>query len=536
MLEPSEETPATHASHAASRATDEAARYAAVVESLPTVLYEYAWDARRTTWISENVQRVTGWPASRWLGSDAWDELVHPDDRDAALDALRASMEVGRFRAEYRLRHADGSWHWYRDTGTIVIAGEAPMVRGVLADITEQRALAERERAYADLLLGLTGSLELGHVLQRIVDVAVRLLDADVAIISTPSDDGEALELRAQSGPSRAGIHRASLDDTSSLSVRAYLSGCAETIADYAALPSAFATQVRGPSLGHVAALPVELDGEIAAVVTVGRTRGKPAFDARVLADLRLLGTHAAQAIANARRYAEARAASDAKSQFLSTMSHELRTPLNAIEGFLSLLEMRIVGPLTDAQGDYVARARRAGRHLLRIIEDILDLSRVERGGLLVERRVFPAGEPLVQAVEVIRPQLRHSSAGLRASSPPADLAAAGDPHRVRQILINLLGNAAKFTRRGEIVATTSADDANVRYTVRDTGPGIAPEHLERIFEPFYQVDGALTRASQGTGLGLAVSRHLARAMGGDLVVHSTVGEGSEFTLVLPRG
>ena len=167
--------------------------------------------------------------------------------------------------------------------------------------------------------------------------------------------------------------------------------------------------------------------------------------------------------------------------------------------------------------------------------EDV-DLSRVERGGLLIERRTFPAGEPLAQAVEVVRPQLRHSSAALRAATPPADLAAAGDPHRVRQILINLLGNAAKFTKRGEISAGVSADDDRVRYVVRDTGPGIAAEHLERIFEPFYQVDGALTRGSEGTGLGLAVSRELARAVGGDLTVRSALGEGSEFVLELPRG
>ena len=390
----------------------------------------------------------------------------------------------------------------------------------------------ERERLYLDLLLGLSGSLEPAETLQRVTDVAARLLGADSAIVATPAESGDLLALRAQSGTVRADVLQLPMDDRRSLCVRAYHSGTIEREADFAATDSPYARRSGDSVVGPCVAIPVPADGGIAAVLTVARLRGRPDFDAGCLRDAALLATQAAQAVRNARLYAEARAASEAKTRFLSTMSHELRTPLTAIDGFLSLLELEVAGPLVGEQREYVARARRAGQHLIRIIEDVLDLARVERGRVLVRARPFALVEPLVQAADVVRPQLRRNVS--LQLSPGTGLHAVGDEDRVRQILINLLGNAAKFTERGVIAIEGEAAGDRVLVRVRDTGPGIAREHLSRLFEPFYRVNDSLTGAA-GTGLGLAVSRQLALAMHGELDVESTPGEGSTFTLSLPR-
>ena len=390
----------------------------------------------------------------------------------------------------------------------------------------------ERERLYLDLLLGLSGSLDPAETLQRVTDVAARLLGADSAIVATPAESGEVLTLRAQAGTVRADMLQLPLEDRRSLSVRAFHSGLIEREADFAAAGTPYARRSGDSMVGPCVAIPVPADGGIGAVLTVARLRGRPDFDAGCLRDAALLATQAAQAVRNARLYADARAASEAKTRFLSTMSHELRTPLTAVDGFLALLELEVAGPLVGEQREYVARARRAGQHLLRIIEDVLDLARVERGRVLVRARPFSVVEPLVQAADVVRPQLRRNVA--LQLSPGAGLHALGDEDRVRQILINLLGNAAKFTERGVITVASEAAGDRVLVHVRDTGPGIAREHLPRLFEPFYRVDDSLTGAA-GTGLGLAVSHQLAVAMHGALDVASTPGEGSTFTLSLPR-
>jgi PAS domain S-box-containing protein len=232
--------------------------------------------------------------------------------------------------------------------------------------------------------------------------------------------------------------------------------------------------------------------------------------------------------------------ATRAKSAFLAVMSHELRTPLNAIGGYVQLLEMGIQGPVNTAQADALAKVARSQRHLLRLINDILNLARVEAGRLdydiqrVVLRDVVDAMLPMVE------PQLatRHLRFEV---DVPSELAVLGDRERIEQILLNLLSNAIKFTAPDGQVSVSahdgsSGDDGRVHLLVRDTGTGIAPERLAQVFEPFVQVDVSHTRRAQGTGLGLTISRDLARGMGGDLIVESEKGVGSTFTLTLPKG
>ena len=232
---------------------------------------------------------------------------------------------------------------------------------------------------------------------------------------------------------------------------------------------------------------------------------------------------------------AEAETANRAKTDFLAVMSHELRTPLNAIAGHTELVELGVHGPVTDAQREALDRVRRSGRHLLGLINDVLNFAKLEAGH--VEFDIGPV--PLHEAVEGLEPLVSSQLRAKRLRFTPCDCpdrpVARADREKVRQILLNLLSNAMKFTEPGgAIVVECVADDGRVGVRVSDTGIGIAGDKLEQIFAPFVQVNRGLSTPHEGTGLGLAISRDLARGMGGDLRVASAEGTGSAFTLLLP--
>jgi signal transduction histidine kinase len=232
----------------------------------------------------------------------------------------------------------------------------------------------------------------------------------------------------------------------------------------------------------------------------------------------------------------EAESANRAKSDFLAVMNHELRTPLNAISGYADLLDLGIHGPLSEKQKDWLERIQRSQRHLLGLIDTVLNYARSEAGGLQFELDSVPMDDLLRAADVCVLPQLHEKGILYTYAGCDRSIAAYADGEKVGRILINLLVNAIKFTGRGgRIRLECDATHEQVLVRVHDTGIGIAPEQLEEVFEPFVQVDSRLTRLQSGVGLGLAISRELARGMGGDLSASSTPGVGSTFTLTLPR-
>jgi signal transduction histidine kinase len=243
-----------------------------------------------------------------------------------------------------------------------------------------------------------------------------------------------------------------------------------------------------------------------------------------------------ARAEADEARHA-AQTANEAKTRFLNMISHELRTPLGAIGGYAALLEEGIHGSLTDEQSKYIARIRHNQAHLLQLVNELLDLGKVESGQFLLQLEMVPVRLVVESVYSMIEPQVRTSALRLEVEPGDPTLVFHADRERVEQIVLNLLSNAVKFTAAGGTVHITVEKTAEeVHLRVQDTGVGIPGDKLESVFEAFVQLDASLTRARGGTGLGLAISRQLARAMSGDLTVKSALGKGSTFTLTLPRG
>jgi len=232
---------------------------------------------------------------------------------------------------------------------------------------------------------------------------------------------------------------------------------------------------------------------------------------------------------------AEAEDANRAKSRFLTIMSHELRTPLNAIGGYAELIELEIHGSITDAQREALQRIQRSERHLLGLIESVLSFARVEAGTVRFNIRKVSTSDLLSAAEALVEPQLNARGLHVEVTDCNGPQYIAADFEKACQILLNLMSNALKFTPRGGrlTLACKSRDDA-VEISVEDNGMGIPADKLDSIFEPFVQIDTRLTRTQEGVGLGLAISRDLARGMGGDLSVVSTLGKGTCFTLHLP--
>jgi PAS domain S-box-containing protein len=273
-------------------------------------------------------------------------------------------------------------------------------------------------------------------------------------------------------------------------------------------------------------------------LTAIRNERGELIGFAKITRDLTERRAAQERAMADSRRVAEAEAANRAKSEFLAAMSHELRTPLNAIGGYTELLELGIRGPINEQQREDLGRIRKSQQHLLGIINDLLNFSRIEAGRVAYEITDVRLGDVIDAVSSMIEPQAAAKDVEVewpQRAEHDLNLTARADRAKVEQIMLNLLTNAVKFTRSGGKITTQLSQAADhVAVHVIDTGIGIPPENVDSIFEPFVQVGRSLSSPHEGTGLGLAISRDLARAMGGELKVRSTLGVGSTFTLSLP--
>jgi len=326
----------------------------------------------------------------------------------------------------------------------------------------------------------------------------------------------------------------------------------------------ALATSAHGPDtlhalqalgMGPLLVVPLVFRGTVGGAITFVSRPGDPPYLPEEVALASDLAAACASAIESARLYevaSTARAAAEAaqrdaevanlaKSRFLSMMTHDLRTPLNAIGGYAQLLDLGIHGPVTAQQHTDLTRIKASQEHLLGLINKILSFAKLEAGTVHYAMEDVPLDESIRDVEVFIAPQLVQKKLQYR-YEPAADtggetVRVRADPEKLLQILVNLLSNAMKFTEPGGQIDVSCElpTDTVAALSVRDTGKGIPPHEMDSIFEPFVQVGRGLSTAAEGVGLGLAICRELARGMGGDLTAKSTVGEGSVFTLVLPR-
>jgi signal transduction histidine kinase len=287
--------------------------------------------------------------------------------------------------------------------------------------------------------------------------------------------------------------------------------------------------------------VPMLKDSEVIGEVAIYRTEVR-AFTERQIGLIENFADQAVIAIENVRLFREIQEkstqleiANQHKSDFLANMSHELRTPLNAIIGFSEVLSERMFGEVNEKQAEYLKDIHESGRHLLSLINDILDLSKIEAGRMELEVSTFDLPAALSNAMTLIRERAQRHGIELGMEVDPALGAFSGDERKFKQIMLNLLSNAVKFTPDGgKVDVLAKRANGAVEVAVRDTGIGIAPEDQQAVFEEFRQVGRDQMRKAEGTGLGLALTKRFVELHGGAIRLHSTPGQGSTFTVSLP--
>jgi len=426
-----------------------------------------------------------------------------------------------------------------------VIAIENARLLNELRERTDELARSVEElKALSEVGQEVSSTLDLGAVLSTILNRSVALSGADAGAIFRYSEVQQAFRLAEAVGWDEELVNR-----VSKLRIAEHETGMGEAtrtrrplqLADLASRPS-YPLRDATLAAGFRSVLIVPLVGAdrvFGAIVLERRAAGE--FPEAAVRLMQTLASQSVLAIQNARLFREIadkseelRLASQHKSQFLANMSHELRTPLNAILGYTELMVDGIYGDLPEKAAGVLDRVQNNGKHLLALINDVLDLSKIEAGQLELTLDDYALPD-VVQSV-VTATEALASTKGLKmtADVAPGLPLGRGDARRLAQVLLNLVGNAVKFTDQGEVAIGARAGNGNFELTVRDTGPGIAPEDQGKIFEEFQQVDSSNTRKKGGTGLGLAISKRMVEMHGGAISVESEPGHGATFRVSLP--
>ncbi len=467
------------------------------------------WDlVDNTVYYSPRWKEMLGHsPDEIGTSPEEWSSRLHPDERDAVLAAVEAHLrgETPHLEAEFRFRHKDGHYLWMLSRGMVVkdAFGKAVRVVGTHTDTTQRmelkRNLAQFKRALDE------------HAIVSITDVNGAITYANDKFCEVAGYAREEL-IGRNHRILKSGLHP-----------DGYYAELWHTIASARTWTGELCNRSRDGRCYWV----------LASISPILGVDGRPEQYIAILADISRI-KEVENALIQAKEAAEI--ASKAKSEFLANMSHEIRTPMN---GVLGMINLALDTPLNDEQQEYLGLARSSADALLHILNDILDLSKIEAGRLDIHMDLIELGHLLRELGRFFEPRCREKGLGFAIRfdpSLPGSLMA--DPVRLRQVLTNLLSNALKFTHAGNIlldvrrVATPSGEA--VRYAVRDTGIGIPREQQAHVFESFTQADGSITRRYGGTGLGLTISNRLARLMGGHMGLESQPGQGSEFFLVLP--
>jgi signal transduction histidine kinase len=431
----------------------------------------------------------------------------------------------------------------FADQAVIAIEN-ARLFEQVQARTRELARSVEELRALGLVTRAVNSTLDLETVLSTIVRTAVELSGTDAGVIYVYSNRRRRFRLRATHGMDEdlvAAIRTHSSHLTGTVLGDAVARREAIEISDLTTEPpSPVRDLVLKAGYRSVLVVPLTRPDQVVGALVV-RRREPGEFPKSIVDLLTTFAEQSVLAIQNARLFSEIEEksreleiASRHKSQFLANMSHELRTPMNSVLGFTEMLADGLYGPLPDKAKAALAKVQANGKHLLGLINDVLDLSKIEAGQLTLSLDDYSLGQVVNTVVTSTESLARAKGLALKATVPPALPIGRGDERRLTQVVINLVGNAIKFTDAGSVEIVAKSLDGFFEIDVCDTGPGIAPEDQKRIFEEFQQVDDSSTRRKGGTGLGLAISRRIVEMHGGTLTVESTVGQGSTFSVRVP--
>jgi signal transduction histidine kinase/ActR/RegA family two-component response regulator len=425
-----------------------------------------------------------------------------------------------------------------------IVVENVGLVRALESRSAELASKIEQLEALREVGEAVSSSLNLQEVLEQIVANAVRMTDTDGGSIMEYNEHDDCFEVRSAFGSSDALLEKLrgiKIRRESTLVGRAALDRRPLEVADLAEAPlDPHLQTLYDDGWRSVLAVPMSRqDRMVGALVIRRKTPGT--FSADTLELLETFASQSALTILNARlfqelevRSSELAVVSRHKSEFLASMSHELRTPLNAVIGFSEVLLDRMFGDINDRQEEYLRDIRSSGLHLLELLNEILDLSKVEAGRMELEPAVFPVRDALEYTLSLVRERAVQHDVTLDLDVAPDVREVLADPLRFKQVVLNLLSNAVKFTPdHGRVTLAASVEDDGLHVTVTDTGVGIPPEDRERIFESFQQGGRGTTR-EEGTGLGLTLTRRIVELFGGRLWLDTTVGAGSTFGFSLP--
>lgn len=486
-------------------------------------LGSWEWDIDRNaiTW-SDEMYRLFGLdPASGPIDYQRYQSLLHPEDREFSADAVKHAMETGQpFAFDHRVIRQDGVERIFHARGRVIRGDDGKPVRmyDTGQDVTEARRASAALQTAAEYAARQATAEAAAQHLNRVFAQAPVV----IAVLAGPEHRFELVNEKGYQMIGRSLLGRTVAEALPELEQQGFVKLLDMVFAKNEPFVGneIFAKLGEDSEGGYFNFVfqPLSNDDRVYAVLVV-------ATDVSDLVRARL-AAEAAQR--------EALAASRAKSDFLARMSHELRTPLAAIIGYGELLSDGITGPINDEQKRQLARIRSSANHLLSIIDEILTLARMEAGKEKVEIRDVDVSELMDSVATMAEPLAAAKGLSFSIEVEPKGLSMRTDPVKLRQVLLNLLSNAVKYTDAGAITVRSEAKDGVVNFHVSDTGVGVSEEHLEKIFEPFWQVEHTTTRRAGGTGLGLAVTRQFVDLLSGRIEVRSELGRGSTFTVSLP--
>ncbi|KAB2864749.1 MAG: GAF domain-containing protein, partial [Anaerolineae bacterium] len=489
--------------------------------------------------------RTLGWSTEE-LFSKPFMEFVHPEDRERTQGGYISELERGTptISFENRYQCKDGSYKWISWNAIPILDEQTTYF--VARDVTEQKVAERRERLANELGQQLSALLQEEALLKETVEQLTEAFGYYHTQIYLMDEEGKRLILRE--GVGRAGEimkqqqHSLPLRAERSLVARAGRT-MQPVVAEDVALDPNYLPNPLLPYTRAEVAIPVFAGDRLMGVLDV--QHNTPGFfDPGQVRTLLVVASQLAVALSNAELYAEQLRATEQlreldrlKNEFLASMSHELRTPLNSIIGYAEVILDGLDGPLNDEMEEDVHSIHQSGKLLLSLINDILDLAKIEAGQMELEYEPVDIPAFLAKAVESSQILVKDKPVEMRSevTSEVRELDQfEADPIRLQQIVNNLLSNAAKFTEQGSITAKARLENGSVIISVVDTGMGIAQDKLNIIFERFRQADQSSTRRAGGTGLGLAITRQLIGMHGGDIWVESEIGKGTTFSFSIP--